>query len=93
MYVPPRPASSPSAIELVKLMMSLKWKPPSENSIDFKLNLRFPPTPQDPNRPDFTAKPAFLLYTWLGQTAYEFFDYMDVTDDEWEQYVPVHYQP
>lgn len=66
---------------------SLKWKPPSENSIDFKLNLRFPPSRHDPDTPDFTSKPTFLLYTWLGQSAYEFFDTMDVSDEEWDQYV------
>lgn len=67
----------------------LKWKPASENSIDFKLRLRFPPSPHDPDTPNFTAKPAFLLYTWLGGSAnssssYEFFDSMDMTDEEWE---------
>jgi mRNA guanylyltransferase len=68
----------------------LKWKPASENSIDFKLRLRFPPSPHDPDTPNFTAKPAFLLYTWLGGSAnsnssYEFFDNMDMTDEEWEE--------
>jgi hypothetical protein len=70
----------------------LKWKPASENSIDFKLKLRFPPSPHDPDTPNFTAKPAFLLYTWLGGSAhanssYEFFDSMDMSDEEWEEWV------
>jgi len=72
------------------LCLRLKWKPASENSIDFKLKLRFPPSPHDPDTPNFTAKPAFLLYTWLGgsgnaNSSYEFFDSMDMTDEEWEE--------
>ncbi|KAG7092666.1 hypothetical protein E1B28_009001 [Marasmius oreades] len=66
----------------------LKWKPPSENSIDFKLLLRFPPSPTDPIKPDFHAKPVFLLQVWCGDqggiSKYEQFDDMYVTDDEWE---------
>ncbi|KAK1924672.1 mRNA capping enzyme, catalytic domain-containing protein [Papiliotrema laurentii] len=62
----------------------LKWKPPSENSIDFKLQLRFPPSPHDPSQPDFYAKPVGLLYTWLGRDDYEFFDEMELDDDEWK---------
>ncbi|TEB39643.1 mRNA guanylyltransferase [Coprinellus micaceus] len=67
----------------------LKWKPPSENSIDFKLVLRFPPAPDNPNKPDFCAKPLFLLSVWLGGDGnlarYEHFDDMYVSDDEWDQ--------
>ena len=68
---------------------SLKWKPPSENSIDFKLVLRFPPTKYDPTKPDFHAKPLFLLHVWRGgegaNAKYEDYDDMYVTDDEWEE--------
>lgn len=71
---------------------SLKWKPPSENSIDFQLHLRFPPSPHNPSEPDYTSKPAFLLYQWLGSSStsaggaeYEFFDYLEMTDAEWEE--------
>ncbi|KAF9789900.1 mRNA capping enzyme [Thelephora terrestris] len=67
----------------------LKWKPPSENSIDFKLMLKFPPSPNDPSQPDFFAKPVFALYAWLGgegpKAKYEPYDVMHVTDDEWER--------
>ena len=70
----------------------MKWKPPSENSIDFKLELRFPPSAGDPDQPDLFAKPEFLLHTWLGGQAYEFFDEMDVSDEEWEKSVPQHHQ-
>lgn len=39
---------------------------------------------RDPSQPDFEAKPAFLLNTWLGGHEHEFFDVMDVDDEEWE---------
>ncbi|KAF9645289.1 mRNA capping enzyme, alpha subunit [Thelephora ganbajun] len=67
----------------------LKWKPPSENSIDFKLVLRFPPSVTNPSQPDLCAKPVFALHAWLGgegpRANYEPFDVMHVTDDEWER--------
>ncbi|KAK7467331.1 Dcp1p-Dcp2p decapping enzyme complex alpha subunit [Stygiomarasmius scandens] len=67
----------------------MKWKPPSENSIDFKLVLRFPPLPNKPKEPDFRAKPVFLLEAWCGDkngvARYEQYDEMYVADDEWEQ--------
>ncbi|KAH9484372.1 mRNA-capping enzyme subunit alpha [Psilocybe cubensis] len=63
----------------------LKWKPPSENSIDFKLVLRFPPTRYDEDEPDWTAKPVFLLHVWNGGGRYELYDDMYVNDDEWEE--------
>ena len=70
----------------------LKWKPPSENSIDFKLVLRFAPTPGKPNSPDFQTKPIFELHVWCGDDRgvprYEFYDVMHVEDDEWERSVP-----
>jgi mRNA guanylyltransferase len=70
---------------------SLKWKPPSENSIDFKLVLRFPPLSGSPEKPDFYAKPIFALHVWCGgegaNANYEPWDTMHVSDDEWETYV------
>ncbi|KAI0345338.1 mRNA capping enzyme, alpha subunit [Trametopsis cervina] len=63
----------------------LKWKPPSENSIDFKLVLRFPPSPDKPSQPDFFAKPVFQLHVWGGGKQYDLFDVMEVTDREWEE--------
>jgi len=62
----------------------LKWKPPSENSIDFKLVLRFPPLAGSPTEPDLHAKPIFALHAWNGGEAYEPWDTMHVDDDEWE---------
>ncbi|TCD64151.1 Dcp1p-Dcp2p decapping enzyme complex alpha subunit [Steccherinum ochraceum] len=63
----------------------LKWKPPSENSIDFRLVLRFPPSPNKATDPDYYAKPIFELHTWNGGSNYEFWDVMTVKDDEWEK--------
>ncbi|KAF9477572.1 mRNA guanylyltransferase [Pholiota conissans] len=62
----------------------LKWKPPSENSIDFKLILRFPPLRYNPQEPDYCAKPLFLLQVWCGGDKYEQYDDMLVEDKEWE---------
>ncbi|KAI0705866.1 mRNA capping enzyme, catalytic domain-containing protein [Cytidiella melzeri] len=67
----------------------LKWKPPSENSIDFKLVLRFPPSPENPSQPDYFAKPIFQLHAWCGRKQYEMYDVLEVTDDEWERQVGV----
>ncbi|KAF8163615.1 mRNA capping enzyme [Crassisporium funariophilum] len=67
----------------------LKWKPPSENSIDFKLVLRFPPSRYNSNQPDYHAKPVFLLHVWCGDergtAKYEQYDDMYVDDEEWEE--------
>ncbi|KAL4067692.1 mRNA capping enzyme [Scleroderma citrinum] len=67
----------------------LKWKPPSENSIDFKLVLRFPPSKSIPSQPNFCAKPFFGLHIYCGeergQTQYEPYDELYVDDDEWQK--------
>jgi len=78
------------------MSISIKWKPPYENTIDFKLRLRFPPDlAVDPrgNVPDLSAKPFFALDQFLGRErgstsdGYEYFDWLHVEDDEWEQCV------
>jgi len=83
------PRESPLTLDI--LVNSLKWKPPSENSVDFKLILRFPPLPGSPPQPDFHAKPLFTLHVWCGgegaSASYEPWDTMRVSDDEWERYV------
>ncbi|BGP54238.1 hypothetical protein JCM8202_001372 [Rhodotorula sphaerocarpa] len=64
----------------------LKWKPPSENSIDFLLQLKFPPRSDHPNEPDFLAKPVFMLMMNYGHEGHHYFDVMDVPDDTWEEW-------
>ena len=64
----------------------LKWKPPHENSVDFKLELKFPEL-GDSGQPDLHAKPYFPLYVWEGGNRYRFYDMLSVSDDEWERYV------
>lgn len=63
---------------------SLKWKPPEENSVDFRLELRFPPSKVN-GEPDFTQFPMFLLYVWEGGHNYSYYDTLLVDKDEWEE--------
>ena len=70
----------------------LKWKPPSENTIDFKLVLRFPPDlERDPrgNLPDLTSMPFCELHQYVGGggEAYEYFDELWIEPDEWDAMV------
>lgn len=71
----------------------LKWKPPNENTIDFKLILRFPPDlERNPrgNLPNLSLMPFFELHQYLGDSAnedYEFFDELWVEPEEWRQMV------
>ncbi|KZP12553.1 mRNA guanylyltransferase [Athelia psychrophila] len=66
----------------------IKWKPPSKNSIDFKLVLQFPPSTTQPNVPDLEAMPFFALHVFCGDDRgvpkYEPFDELDVGEQEWE---------
>ncbi|GAA6059337.1 hypothetical protein JCM10212_005917 [Sporobolomyces blumeae] len=64
----------------------LKWKPPSENSIDFLLQLKFPPSKQDEREPDLTAKPVFMLLMNHGHEGNHFWDTMEVDDETWEKW-------
>ncbi|TKA57414.1 hypothetical protein B0A53_00643 [Rhodotorula sp. CCFEE 5036] len=64
----------------------LKWKPPSENSIDFLLQLKFPARTDHPNEPDFLAKPMFMLMMNHGHEGNHYFDIMEVPDDTWEEW-------
>jgi mRNA guanylyltransferase len=65
----------------------LKWKPPSENSIDFRLELRFPPLSDDPSEADFYAKPLFVLMMNCGKEGEQFFDTLEMSDQEWLELV------
>lgn len=73
----------------------LKWKPAKENSIDFRLNLRFPiyePDSDDSddggndNEPrfDWDAMPEFGLSAFQGGRQYISFAKMYMTEKEWE---------
>ncbi|GAA5898464.1 hypothetical protein JCM5296_000440 [Sporobolomyces johnsonii] len=64
----------------------LKWKPPSENSIDFLLQLKFPASSANEWEPDFTAKPVFMLLMNHGHEGNHYYDTMEVDDETWEQW-------
>lgn len=67
----------------------LKWKPPHETTIDLKLQLRFPPDlDADPQGkvPNYYAKPLFQLFRQVKGNTHEPFDYLEMRDEEWEQW-------
>lgn len=63
----------------------LKWKPPHENTIDFRLQLGdFPIVEEDGERfQDFDACPTFDLLVWHGGKD-QFFAPLHIEDAEWE---------
>ncbi|KZV90459.1 hypothetical protein EXIGLDRAFT_720319, partial [Exidia glandulosa HHB12029] len=61
----------------------LKWKPPSENSIDFKLELRFLPQQNGSQDTDSCSVPLCLLMVWCGKDVYEYFDVLELDEAEW----------
>lgn len=66
--------------------MILKWKPPSQNTVDFLLSLEFPLVNQENEEfLDYDAKPICHLKIWKGGERYQLVDVMHLTDDEWEQ--------
>ncbi|OAA43097.1 mRNA capping enzyme, alpha subunit [Metarhizium rileyi] len=73
----------------------LKWKPPEENTIDFRLKLTFPLVEPDEGERkegitepfiDYDSVPKSELMIYLGDSGekYEFFDDLFLTEDEWE---------
>ncbi|RAL07601.1 uncharacterized protein BO97DRAFT_438311 [Aspergillus homomorphus CBS 101889] len=72
----------------------LKWKPPAENTIDFRMRLEFPVLEPDTDDEaegitdpytDYEAMPIFHLFVMLRANEYQPFGEMFVTPDEWEQ--------
>lgn len=66
---------------------SIKWKDPSENSIDFRITLRFPPRDDNSTKVDFTKRPVCELHQWEGGKIYNWFDNWDITDEEWHNFL------
>ncbi|KAL1964995.1 hypothetical protein VTN77DRAFT_6195 [Rasamsonia byssochlamydoides] len=71
----------------------LKWKPPEENTIDFRMRLEFPlvePDSEDEAEgitepyPDYDAMPIFHLFVLCNAGEYRHFGEMYVTPSEWE---------
>ncbi|KAI9678925.1 MAG: Dcp1p-Dcp2p decapping enzyme complex alpha subunit [Trizodia sp. TS-e1964] len=72
----------------------LKWKPAHENSVDFRLNLDFPPLPSSPSdsdaeddddepRPDYDAMPTFHLSAAQSGGTCARYAQMYLTAEEW----------
>lgn len=71
----------------------LKWKPPSENTVDFRMRLEFPllePDSEDEADgvvepyPDYDAMPVFHLFVMLSAGEYRLYGEMHVLPEEWE---------
>ncbi|PWY92921.1 mRNA capping enzyme, alpha subunit [Aspergillus heteromorphus CBS 117.55] len=72
----------------------LKWKPPAENTIDFRVRLEFPLLEPDSEDEadgitgeyyDYDALPIFHLFVMLNSNEYRPFGEMYVTAPEWEE--------
>lgn len=74
----------------------LKWKPPEENTVDFRLRLEFPPlgrnnddedgaSDEPSDLLDYDALPVFHLFVVLNANVYyAHYGYAYVTETEWE---------
>ncbi|KAL1305866.1 hypothetical protein AAFC00_004016 [Neodothiora populina] len=64
----------------------IKWKPPHENTIDFRLQLGdFPMVEEGGERfQDFDACPSFELLVYHGNNRNEYFAPLYLTESEWE---------
>lgn len=64
----------------------LKWKPAEENTIDFRLEMKFHTAEDEEGEYyDYDLKPIFELYEWTGGEDYVLFGHLTVSDEEWEQ--------
>ncbi|KAJ5088282.1 hypothetical protein N7456_011898 [Penicillium angulare] len=77
----------------------LKWKPPSENTIDFRMRLEFPILEPDTDDeaegitepyPDYDAMPIFHLFVMLNAGEYRPWGEMHMTQTEWEDLKNMH---
>lgn len=71
----------------------LKWKPPAENTIDFRMRLEFPLLEPDTDDeadgivepyPDYDAVPICHLFVLYNNADYRIFGEMYITASEWE---------
>ena len=64
----------------------LKWKPPQENTVDFRLQLgAFPMAEDDHGKyEDYEQKPETELLVFHGGKDYRHYAMLHLTDDEWE---------
>ncbi|KAI1971410.1 Dcp1p-Dcp2p decapping enzyme complex alpha subunit [Ophidiomyces ophidiicola] len=71
----------------------LKWKPPEENSIDFRMRLEFPMVDPDSEDeadgltetfPDYDSIPTCHLFVLYRQNDYRHFGTMHLEESEWE---------
>ncbi|KAK2746085.1 Dcp1p-Dcp2p decapping enzyme complex alpha subunit [Myotisia sp. PD_48] len=73
---------------------TIKWKPPEENSIDFRMRLDFPTLEPDSEDEmngvaepivDYDAMPNFYLFALMNRGEYKYFGSMFATEEEWEK--------
>lgn len=64
----------------------IKWKPPHENTVDFRLELGDFPTATEMGEtfPDYDACPDWDLLVWHGEGRNKYYASLHVTEDEWD---------
>jgi len=72
----------------------LKWKPPHENTIDFRLQIEDWPMieDEDGSYEDWDAKPEISLQVNHGSGRYEYYATLNITDATWEKMKAMHQQ-
>ncbi|GMM38594.1 mRNA guanylyltransferase [Saccharomycopsis crataegensis] len=64
----------------------LKWKPAEENTIDFRIELKFKLYKDEIEEYyDYDSKPKIELHVWKGDRNYDYFGDLSITDHEWEE--------